>query len=118
MEDRASQAIALINKLQDLPPFLIAQAKLLLLSRSLQRCLTLFSLVVSPPLALDPLTKLQTAVETTAFSILNIPADSDTVASMGLHHPLVRMQLLLPLREGGFGRNATGVVPDSRDGRS
>jgi hypothetical protein len=69
--------------------------------------------VSSPPLALGPLFKLQTAVETTAFPILNILADPDTAASMGLHHPLVRMQLRLPLREGGFGRNATGVVPDS-----
>jgi hypothetical protein len=85
MEDRASQAIALMNKLQDLSPPLTAQAKLLLLSRSLQRRLTHFSCLVSPPLALRPLTMLQIAAETTAFSILNIPADFDKETSMGLH---------------------------------
>jgi hypothetical protein len=42
MEDRAGQAIALMNKLQDLSPPLTAQAKLLLRSRSLQRRLTHF----------------------------------------------------------------------------
>jgi hypothetical protein len=113
MEDCADQAIAFIRKLQDLPPPLTAQAKFLLLSRSLQRRLTHFTRVVRPPLALDPLAKLQTALKNAAFSILTLPADPNTAATMGLHHPLVRMQLRLPLREGGFGLNATGVVPDS-----
>jgi hypothetical protein len=69
--------------------------------------------VVRPPLALGPLGKLQTAVENAAFALLNLPSDPDTAATMSLHHSLVRMQLPLPLREGGFGLNATGVVPDS-----
>jgi hypothetical protein len=112
-EDCADQAIALIRKLQDLPPPLTAQAKFLLLSRSLQRRLTHFSRVVRPPLSLGPLAKLQGAVENAAFALLNLPSNPDTAATMGLHHPLVRMQLWLPLREGGFGLNATGVVPDS-----
>jgi hypothetical protein len=113
MEDRGDEAIALINKLQDLPPSLISQANFILLSRSLQLRLTHFCRVVRPPLALDPLVKLHTAVETTAFSSLNIPADPDTAVSMRLHHPLVLIQLRHPLREGGFGLDATGVVPDS-----
>jgi hypothetical protein len=52
-------------------------------------------------------------MENAAFPILNLPSNPDTAVSMGLHHPLVRMQLRLPLRAGGFGLNATGVVPDS-----
>jgi hypothetical protein len=69
--------------------------------------------MVRPPLALGPLAKLQTAVRNAAFAILNPPTDPDTAAAMGLHHPLVHMQLRLRFREGGFGLNATGVVPDS-----
>jgi hypothetical protein len=114
MEDYSDQAIALIRRLQDLPPALTAQAKFLLLSRSLQRRLTHFTRVVRPPLALSPLAKLQTTVENAAFLILNLAADPDAAATMGLHHPLVRMQLQLPLREEGFGLTATGVVHDSR----
>jgi hypothetical protein len=95
MEDCADEATALIRKLQDLPPPLTAQPKFLLLCRSLQRRLTHFSRVVRPPLALGPLAKLQTAVENAAFAILNLPSDPDTAATMGLHHPQVRMQLLL-----------------------
>jgi hypothetical protein len=94
MDDRADQAIALFNKLQDLPPPLTAQAKF----RSRQRRLTHFSRVVRPPLAPGPLAKLQTAVETSAFSIPNIPAIPDSAPSMGPNHPLVRMQLRLPLQ--------------------
>jgi hypothetical protein len=63
MEACVDQDIALIRKMQDLPPPLTAQAKFLLLSRSNQRRLTHFSRVVRPPLALGPLAKLQTAVE-------------------------------------------------------
>jgi hypothetical protein len=114
MEDRTDQTIALIAKLQDLPPPLTAQAKFLLLSRSLQRRLTHFSRVARSPLSLGPLAKLQTAVETAALSILNIPANPNTAASMGFNQPLVRMQLRLPLREGGFGLNATSAVPNSK----
>jgi hypothetical protein len=113
MEDFTDQAIALIRKLQDLPPPLTAQAKFLLLSRSRQSRLTHFSCVLRPPLALGPLAKPQTAVEDATFAILILPSDSDTAATMGLHHPLERMQHRLPLREGGFGHNATDVVPDS-----
>jgi hypothetical protein len=61
--------------------------------------------VLRPPLALGPLTRLQSAVDITAFSILNIAADADTTP--------VRIQLRLTLYEGGFGLNATGVIPDS-----
>jgi hypothetical protein len=46
-------------------------------------------------------------------AFLYLPSDPDTAATMGLHHPLVRMQLRHPLGEGGFGLNASGVVPDS-----
>jgi hypothetical protein len=69
--------------------------------------------LVRAPLAPAPLAKLQTAVENAAFAILNLPSDPATAGTMGLQHPLVRMQLWLPLREGGFGLNATVVVPDS-----
>jgi hypothetical protein len=89
------------------------EEKFLLLSHSLQRILTHFSLVARPRLALGPLSKLQTAVETAAFVVFNLASDPDTAATVGLHHPLVRMQLRPPLREGCFGLNANGVVPDS-----
>jgi hypothetical protein len=79
MEDCADQAIALVSKLQDFPPPLTNEAEFLLLSRSLQRQLTHFSRMVRPALALDPIANLQTAVENTAFAILNVPADPDTV---------------------------------------
>jgi hypothetical protein len=97
MEDCTDQAIYFISKMQALPPPLTAEAKFLLLSDVLQRRLTHLSRVVRLPLALCPLVKLQTAVETAAFCILNIPFDPNTEASMCLHHPLVRMQLRLPL---------------------
>jgi hypothetical protein len=106
IEDCANLAMALIRKLQDLPPPLTAQAKFLLLSRSLQRRLTHFSRVVRPLLALGPLAKLQTAVENKAFAFVNLASDPDTAASMGLHHPLVRMQLRLPL-----GREVSASMP-------
>jgi hypothetical protein len=32
---------------------------------------------------------------------------------MGLHHPFMRDQFWLPLREGDLGLNATGMVPNS-----
>jgi hypothetical protein len=67
-ELRADQAIALINKPQDLPQPLNAEAKFLILSRSLRRRLTHCSRyrVVRPPLALGHLATLQAAVENTA----------------------------------------------------
>jgi hypothetical protein len=82
----------------------------LLLSRSHQRRMTLFSRVVRLPSSLGPL-----AMLTATFTILNVPSDPDTAAFMGLPHPFSRMQLelWLPLREGSFCLNATGVVPNS-----
>jgi hypothetical protein len=95
MEDCADQFIVLIHTLQDHQPPLTVQAKFLLLSRSLERRLTNICCVIRPPLALDPPVKHQTAVETAAFSNLNLPPDPDT-ASMDLHHPLVPKQIRLP----------------------
>jgi hypothetical protein len=41
--------------------------------------------MLRPPLALGPVAKFQTALETAAFSFQTIPADPDTVASMSLN---------------------------------
>jgi hypothetical protein len=84
MKDRADQAVALINKLQDFPPLLAAQAKSLILSRPLKRRLTHCSRVACLPMTVGPAAKHQAAEENTALSILHVPADLDTVASMGL----------------------------------
>ena len=80
------------------------------LSRSLQRRLTRFSRVCSPDTIRAPLSKLQAAVEDAAFHLFRIPQDL-RAAAMGLPHSLVRQQLRLPLREGGFDLNAAGGCP-------
>ena len=58
-----------------------------------------------------PLSKLQAAVEDAAFHLFQIPQDPRAAAAMGLLHSLVRQQLRLPLREGGFDLNAAGGCP-------
>jgi hypothetical protein len=51
-----------------------------------------------------------------AVVILNVPDEPGTAVSMSPHHPPVRLQLRLPLREGGVGLHATGVpVKDVMD---
>jgi hypothetical protein len=56
-------ALAQINKLQGLPPALTAEAKILIPSGSLPRCLTQPSCVVRHFLRVDPQCKLQSAVK-------------------------------------------------------
>ena len=108
---KADDVIATVTKLMSLSPPLTAQTKFLLLSRSLQRRLTHFSRVCSPDTIRAPLSKLQAAVEDAAFHLFQIPQDPRAAAAMGLPHALVRQQLRLPLREGGFDLNAAGGCP-------
>ena len=59
----------------------------------------------------SPLQKLQVAVKAAAFHILQIPGGHSTASAMGPPHSLASMQLRLPLGEGAFDLNASGVHP-------
>ena len=87
------------------PAALTVQTKFLLLSRSLQRRLAHFSRVCRPDAIRVPFSKLQVAVEEAAVSLFQ---SRTTPTPMGLPHSLVRQQLRLPVREGGFDLNAAG----------
>jgi hypothetical protein len=60
-------------------------------SPALQHGLAHFSRNVLPPRVVGPLAKVQAAVEK-VVTILNVPADPSTTASMGLNRALVRTQ--------------------------
>jgi hypothetical protein len=101
VQEKAQQATTLIDKLAHLP--VSSQTKWILLHRSLQRKLNHLKFTVPWHILQHSLRSFEESVASSALHILDLQHPS----SRRLNSDFVKIQLRLPIRQGGFGLDFT-----------